>query len=151
MGRTYLRFSLKQIRAPQKRLYARRALVGGMPLTISSILDICDYVKCVCLSHAVVMLIALNQESKPLMITEIIEIVARESKGHILLRDQSIRDTIVKLKELNCVMSTTEPWGIKRTRTLYSLTEKGRDIVQALEVFCKELMRRKQQQAKSES
>jgi len=97
------------------------------------------------------MLIALNQESKPLMITEIIEIVARESKGHILLRDQSIRDTIVKLKELNCVMSTTEPWGIKRTRTLYSLTEKGRDIVQALEVFCKELMRRKQQQAKSES
>ena len=97
-------------------------------------MDICEYVEPICIANAAIIIVALYQEKRPLKIGEIIRVIAKETKGQHVLRDESVRNALKKLESLDVVRSKTEPWGEKRTTTIYSLTQKAEVIMKAMQL-----------------
>ena len=122
----------------QKNIWTLPPNIIGM-LRISSIMDICEYVEPICIANAAIVMFALNQEERPLKISEIIRVIAKETKGQQVLRDESVRNALRKLESLDVVRSKTEPWGEKRTTTRYRLTQKAEVIIKAMQAFCDEV------------
>lgn len=110
-----------------------------MSLTISSICDILDYIEAVCLQYAAMILIAMQQQQKPVMVDDIMKLIARETRGKCILKDGTIRNTLDNLLKGNVVSSEKKPWGQKRFKTYYTLTWKGKFIIEALDAFCTEI------------
>lgn len=107
-------------------------------LTVRKIVDLCDYVKAICQANAVVILITLNELNQAASVKDITDHIIRESKGHTILRDQSVRNTLINLAELSVIKRTEERKGERRIYR-HRLTGKSMMIIRALEVFFEEI------------
>lgn len=125
----------------KRNLRKNYILLYDMSLTIKSLLDLCDYIKAICISDAVVIIITLTEKKEAMTVKDIIDYIIHETKGKVILRDQSVRNTMNKLTKLNVTLRIEEKKG-KRKIHKYQLSDKGEIIIKGLEVFIEEIRRR---------
>lgn len=97
-----------------------------------------DQIKSVCFIDRVILLTALHENTEPLTIKEIMAYIIRESKGQILVTDQSLRWSIEKLADSETILRIEGEKGNRKV-SRYTLAQKGKALVEGLNVLMEQI------------